>query len=199
MSQLEIRPESARMDLDAADRSRLEVLLHRARRDDAARNELVGALLPLLLVRVRNWLNVACRDAQSDVLQSVVRRICAQQASLPQTLPQLLAWIGVTVRNRCHDEWRRRIKQPSQLRSGYDIASGTASEEDSHSRAILMLAALHLLPDRERQLLEHTFYDGMSSAEIGAVMGLSEGAVRVLRHRALKSLRRLLEDRDEHQ
>jgi len=199
MSQADSSSETGHMRLDALDRSRIEDLLQRARKDETARNELVGALLPMLRKRVRHWLNYGRRDHQSSVLQSAVRRILEKQESLPQTLPQLLAWIGVIVRNRCHDEWRARLKQPGQLLSGCDIAAGTEAQNNSECRAILVFAALQMLPERERQVLDHTFYDGMSSAQIGAAMTISEGAVRVLRHRALKALKRLLEDRDECQ
>src|SRR5262249_22561661 len=140
--------------------ARIEELLLRARRDETARNELVGALLPILRKRVRQWLNERRRDHQSTILQSVVRRILEHQDSLPQSVPQLLAWVGVIVRNRCHDEWRSMLKQPAQLLCGADIVDGAEAPENSESRAIIVFTALQLLPDRERQVLDYTFYDG---------------------------------------
>jgi RNA polymerase sigma factor (sigma-70 family) len=62
-------------------------------------------------------------------------------------------------------------------------------------KAFLVWSALQLLPDRDRQVLEATFYDEKSSAEVGAVMGIRASTVNVLRHRALKKLKRLLENR----
>lgn len=48
--------------------------------------------------------------------------------------------------------------------------------------------ALDELPDDRRQVVLLRFGDGLSSREIGAVLDRSEGAVRVLLHRALRDL-----------
>lgn len=48
--------------------------------------------------------------------------------------------------------------------------------------------ALAALPDDRRQVVVLRFVDGLSAREIGAVLGRSEGAVRVLQHRALRQL-----------
>lgn len=49
--------------------------------------------------------------------------------------------------------------------------------------------ALGGLEERERSILVMTFYGERSAPEIGAALGLSPQNVRVIRHRALKSLR----------
>ena len=48
--------------------------------------------------------------------------------------------------------------------------------------------ALEALPDDRRQVVVLRFVDGLSAREIGAVLGRSEGSVRVLQHRALRQL-----------
>ena len=48
--------------------------------------------------------------------------------------------------------------------------------------------ALNLLPEDRRQVVVLRFVDGLTAREIGSVMGRSEGAVRVLQHRALRDL-----------
>jgi RNA polymerase sigma factor (sigma-70 family) len=162
--------------------------------DNHARNQLLEALLPRFRNQVNHWLNVACRDAQSDILQSVIRRILT--SSFPSTLPQFRAWVGAIIRNRCHDEWRRNLKQPASLFFPAEIAG---SDDEKDRRALVMWGALELLSDRDRHILEQTFYDGRSSKEIGDGMDLSPGAVRILRHRALKKLGALLENPHDNQ
>ena len=57
------------------------------------------------------------------------------------------------------------------------------AEEARHIRA-----AVAGLPDDRRQVVLLRFADGLSAREIGDVLDRSEGAVRVLLHRALKDL-----------
>jgi RNA polymerase sigma-70 factor, ECF subfamily len=52
--------------------------------------------------------------------------------------------------------------------------------------------ALAELPDDRRQVVVLRFVDGLSAREIGSVLGRSEGAVRVLQHRALRQLADIL-------
>ena len=54
--------------------------------------------------------------------------------------------------------------------------------------------ALEQLPDDRRQVVVLRFVDGLTAREIGAVLGRSEGAVRVLQHRALRQLADLIAD-----
>jgi RNA polymerase sigma-70 factor (ECF subfamily) len=53
-------------------------------------------------------------------------------------------------------------------------------------------AALSRLKSRPRQVILCRFISGLSHAETATVLGISEGYVRVLQHRALKRLRHLL-------
>jgi RNA polymerase sigma factor (sigma-70 family) len=173
--------------------------------DEKARNQLLEELLPRLRNQVRKSLYIACRDAQSDVLCSVIRRVL-EQSALPPRLQLFLGWVEVIVRNRCHDEYRKWVKRPVPLGPGNEVAddretpeeaaSGKEAEAAKNRIVELLPVAMQLLPDHYREILEHTYYGGMSSKDIGAKMKLSEGNVRLLRHRALKKLRQLLENPD---
>ena len=55
-------------------------------------------------------------------------------------------------------------------------------------------AALDRLAERDREILVMRHLEEMSAAEIAAILGISEGAVRVRLLRALTRLRNLLDD-----
>lgn len=56
--------------------------------------------------------------------------------------------------------------------------------------------ALLGLKEVYRSVLILRFLVGLSSAEVSSILGRSEGAVRVLQHRALKRLKRIMVDKD---
>jgi RNA polymerase sigma-70 factor (ECF subfamily) len=60
----------------------------------------------------------------------------------------------------------------------------------------LLLAAIQQLPSERQQLLTLKFSEKMSNAEIGQVMGRSEGAIKSLYHRTLISLKKLLAEHE---
>ena len=67
-------------------------------------------------------------------------------------------------------------------------AAVTAADEARELRR-----ALATLSDDRRQVIVLRFVDGLSAREIGVVLGRSEGAVRVLQHRALRELASVLD------
>jgi len=186
-------PETDALGQDAQ-RANMERLLRLAvGGDQQARDQLLVAFLPRLRKQVQYWLNGPCRGAQSDVLQSVLRRFLEKGPAVPPSYDDFCKWISAVLRNRCRDEWRRLLKRPGALPEGDGIPARPDTEQRDRL-AVLVWLALQQLPDHYRRVLEYTWYDRMSSREIGAAMEpcLSAGAVGVLRHRALKKLKKLL-------
>jgi RNA polymerase sigma-70 factor (ECF subfamily) len=108
------------------------------------------------------------------------------------------AWLFRIAHNtiaNAHRSRRRRRTAPmsaveDQPAPGADPAGVVARADDG--RAIR--AALDRLPADRRQVIVLRFVDGLSAREIGAVLDRSEGAARVLLHRALRDLVRELPD-----
>lgn len=89
--------------------------------------------------------------------------------------------------NRLRDRGRHRttaIDAHPEPAIDADPARLVAEAEDA--RCVRLAVAR--LPDERRQVVVLRFVDGLSAREIGAVLGRSEGAVRVLQHRALRDL-----------
>lgn len=97
------------------------------------------------------------------------------------------------VANWHRDQSRRKIvslediKLRIRRRDGPDQMAEHREEKDE------LLTAIRRLPDDRQQLLILKFVEGMSNAEIGKVMGRSEGAIKSLYHRTLLSLREMFD------
>ena len=93
------------------------------------------------------------------------------------------------VANWYRDQARRRIVPLDEgvpsARAG-DDPERAAEAADEHGR---LLRALRRLPPERQQVVILKFVEQLSNAEIGAIMGRSEGAVKSLYHRTLLALR----------
>jgi RNA polymerase sigma-70 factor, ECF subfamily len=80
-----------------------------------------------------------------------------------------------------------------------DLAQWQVSGKGPEDMAALLedraalLEAIRALPSERRELLMLKFVDQLSNADIGEVMGRSEGAIKSLYHRTLQALRQEME------
>lgn len=107
-------------------------------------------------------------------------------------------WLFQIARNAVARQRRTRRRHPE---TGLDAAAAIADPLDVERVAAVRdeaASAWHAvarLPADRRQALVLRFVDEMSTAEIAGVLGRSEGAVRVLVHRALRAVARDLASR----
>jgi len=102
------------------------------------------------------------------------------------------AWLFRIAHNaiaNSHRARRRRRMQPitearQQAAPGADPAGVVARADQQRE----IRAALARIPPERRQAILLRFVDGLSAREIGSVLDRSEGAARVLLHRALRDL-----------
>ena len=100
-----------------------------------------------------------------------------------------------------HNELANSLRQRSR-RGAARLAGDGGGEAASHSDPAGLLGAAEdarrvrdavgQLADDRRQVIVLRFVDGLSAREIGTVLERSEGAIRVLQHRALRDLAALL-------
>jgi RNA polymerase sigma-70 factor, ECF subfamily len=106
-------------------------------------------------------------------------------------------WLFQIARNTVAEGRRRRRRRPeAPLEAAASVAAAVDIEGDATLRddAAAAWLAVGRQPDDRRRALILRFVDEMSTAEIAGVLGRSEGAVRVLIHRALRSVAGELDD-----
>lgn len=131
-------------------------------------------------------------ELTAEVFVRMVARIHAFQE---QGRP-VLAWLYTIARNLVADHLRRAgraaaVPLDESLPAGEDHQPSRVAERNE-ARAGL-LAALSRLTETQRQVILLKFMEARSNAEVAAILGKDEGAVKSLQHRALASLRRYLE------
>jgi RNA polymerase sigma-70 factor (ECF subfamily) len=99
------------------------------------------------------------------------------------------------VANWHRDRSRRTIVSLDQLASvGQRGEDGPFQQTAKNEQQDVLLKAIRHLPDDRQQLLILKFVERLPNAEIGRIMGRSEGAIKSLYHRTLLSLRQDLGD-----
>ncbi len=92
---------------------------------------------------------------------------------------------ALRTRSRQRIDPRDLVREPA---TGFDPARLATLADDARR----LRAALETLSEDRRQVVVLRFVDGLTAREIGVVLRRSEGAVRVLQHRALRDLATLL-------
>ena len=109
------------------------------------------------------------------------------------------AWLFRIAHNQIANALRSRARRRATPLDGVAepmADADPAAESDASDDARRVRRALAELSADRRQVLVLRFVDGLAAREIGAVLGRSAGAVRVLQHRALRELAGILRPED---
>jgi RNA polymerase sigma factor (sigma-70 family) len=108
------------------------------------------------------------------------------------------AWLAGIARHVVTDWWRRRGREVVS-EAPPDSAAGHDSDDDEPLAAALRSDAVeqlrgHMdgLSERERDALALRFGAELKAAEVGAALGVSEAAAKMLVHRAISKLRAVM-------
>ncbi|HVM14020.1 MAG TPA: sigma-70 family RNA polymerase sigma factor [Egibacteraceae bacterium] len=133
-------------------------------------------------------------DLVSDVFLRALRRI----GSFRWQGVDFGAWLTTIARNRVHDHFKSsRFRLESTVGEVYDTPQ-TGSPDDPEQAAVdgdlarQVREAMSRLNDEQAEVLYLRFIQHLNVAETGAVMGKTDGAVKALQYRALKSLAKLV-------
>ncbi|RZU28198.1 RNA polymerase sigma-70 factor (ECF subfamily) [Streptomyces sp. BK022] len=143
--------------------------------------------------QVYNWTRLRVRDAHlaEDLAQEVWLKV-AQKAQHYQAGTNVTAWLYTVTNNTVIDYLRAQGRRPNEVlhadllqldQPRADLTPHECAEREQLAQAVQ--TQLGKLRANQRDCLRLRFFEGLTPAEIGQIMGKSPGAVRVLTVRSL--------------
>jgi RNA polymerase sigma-70 factor (ECF subfamily) len=136
--------------------------------------------------------DMAADDLAQQVMLVAIERLRAGEVKNPDEIGSFILGtsrmmsVGLKRTERRRQDLHTRFDSQEAVDSGFDERMFDAAR---------LGPCLGAIRDRERTILLLTFYADRSAIDIAAALGMTAGAVRVGRHRALASMRECLETR----
>ncbi len=166
-------------------------LVERAKRDPSA----FGQLYERYIDRIYSYIYYRVGDAREaeDLTARVFFRALARIGAYKQRGAPFISWLYRIAHNlvaNWHRDRGRRNEVSLDVLLDLHAAEGPQQhsvERDEEDRALL--EAIRHLPEDRQQILILKFVEDLTNAEIGEILGRSEGAIKSLYHRTLLELR----------
>lgn len=124
------------------------------------------------------------REDARDIAQETLARAYARW---PRVRDRADAWVARVAANQALDLVRRRQRAPRpDARPGADVAAQASARAE-------IVAVLRELPRRQREVVVLRYLADRPEAEVAELLGCSKGTVKRHAHRAMASLRDLLD------
>jgi RNA polymerase sigma-70 factor (ECF subfamily) len=147
----------------------------------------------------RGALRVLGDDAAAqDVVQEVFVELWAHPGRYDPAVGPLHTYLSVMARHRAVDLIRSELRRAARQEHNYRLAPGrpvpSACEEVMASEAAAAVrAALQLLPDGQRQVVELVYLTGLTCREAAKAAGIPEGTAKSRLRLAIAKLETVLD------
>ncbi len=174
-----------------------ELLVERAKTDPQA----FGELYQRYVDRIYNYIYHRTGDQHEaeDLTARVFYQALANIRTYMNRGAPFSAWLfriaHNLVANWHRDQSRRPVVALDQVTPFTPPRTTPDHLAEEHERRRAVAEAIRRLPEERQLLLILKFSEGLSNAEIGRIMGRSEGAIKSLYHRTLLALREDLRER----
>jgi RNA polymerase sigma-70 factor (ECF subfamily) len=149
------------------------------------------------------YFRVGNADDAEDLTEQVFLKAWQALPGYEQRGYPFTSWLYRIAHNVVADHYRKAAGRPRG--PSMDLAPFKDWAEDAGQPAALdqviqaeeteaLAAAIVQLSDEQQQVIILRFIEGMSHAEVSDILGKSKGACRVIQHRALATLSRLLKE-----
>lgn len=104
------------------------------------------------------------------------------------------AWLYQIARNKIIDHYRKNVTDVAleEVENVLEYTDGIADLIDQSKDKDLIIECLKELPKDQRLVIEMKFFEDLDNVTIAELLNKTEGAVRVIQHRALTKLKELL-------
>jgi RNA polymerase sigma-70 factor, ECF subfamily len=153
--------------------------------DQLAYQRLLSAIAPHVRGVARRVLPYTSDTDIEDIVQDTLLAVHLKRGTWDGSLA-LLPWLNAVTRHKAIDAVRR--KGGRTYVEIDDAIEHLAAPEAGGTSSLDVETVLSSLDLRDRAIVEQIYLQESNAAEVGARLGMSEGAVRVALHRALKIL-----------
>lgn len=170
-------------------------------RTEVANDLSIDELCSTTWVAVYNYIyyKVQNREQAEDITQETyVKAIQYLRKNSIQPEKQV-GFLRAVALNILRDSWRKEKRRGVKINIEAINPAEFARQDDTDSFAdrILIETALSQLTKEQRTVIELRILKGYSVADTAKVMGKKESAIRVMQHRAIKSLSKILKSLQE--
>ncbi len=183
-------------------RSDLGLLMQRAQAgDEAAYLDLLTQISPIVRNAVKRKINASQYADVEDIVQDVLVSVHVVRATYDPSRP-FLPWLLTIVHNRTVDKFRRSARIGANETNVGELletfsAEAANSQETAYGDEELLRREIEALPASQRRAIELLKLKEMSLKEAARESGMTVANLKVLVHRAMKTLRkRIVADHD---
>jgi len=186
--------------------SDLDLMRRIRQRDETALEALYDRYAPRLLGLATQMLGQTA--LAEEILQEAFFRVWERAETFDPLRGQLAVWLVAVLRNLCRDALRQQKARPMTVESALslpeesqwanlpDPLSDVPATASARARRERVRRALAQLPEDQRQVVELSFFGGLTRREIAAQLKDPEGTVHTRARLALQKLRSLLQDEE---
>ncbi len=194
LSMADDRPKSEELHAE-------QLLIERSvRGESSAFGQLYDRYLPKIYRFI--FFKVGHREEAEDLTHQVFLSAWENISSFRQQGLPLSSWLYKIARNRVIDHYRtKRTHVPLETDGDFehipeDISRLAEGMDDLEKKLLLerIYTSLHKLTDEQQEIIVLRFIEELSNKEIARALEKNEVAIRVLQHRALKNLKKIIEE-----